>query len=66
MRSYQHELAAEKLIEQGEDALRKQQSAFLRNDIREVEHYHNKAMSIWAQAQVHATLATLPDPESRR
>ena len=69
--SAQHKDRAEELIKEGERVAaqisrlkddRSGATGGLRDDFTErMDELGKKAMGIWAQAQVHATLATVPD-----
>lgn len=58
----QHYAEAEKLLAEGEATLDKIRSAAQEGDIDLADGYGKKAMGIWAQAQVHATLAQAARP----
>lgn len=52
-----HYFAAEKLLDEGVATLDKIRDAAQEGDMDLADAYGKEAMGIWAQAQVHATLA---------
>lgn len=61
MNAAEHKFFAEKLLTEGHETMRKLRECHEAGDRHGADDYGKKAMGIWAQAQVHATLALAPD-----
>lgn len=55
----EHYSRAEALLDEGEEIVKRISEAEMRNDDLQANELGKKAMGIWAQAQVHATLASV-------
>ncbi len=55
-----HYLRAEHLLTEGERTVENIRKSIKKGDHVAADNYGKKAMGIWAQAQVHATLAAVP------
>ena len=57
MNAAEHYFEAEMLLRESEATVEKIRDAHYRDDYSAADDFGKKAMGIWAQAQVHATLA---------